>query len=491
MNKSIMRLLAIALTVTLFSTYSRAEVRLPGIIGDHMVLQQKSDARLWGWTEAGKTVAVKCSWNNKTVSARSDSKGAWEVRVKTPAAGGPYEITIDDGKRITLKDVLIGEVWLCSGQSNMEMPLKGFEYGQYVEGAQDYIANANPERPIRMAQLKLDYSPTPKEDCEVRWVTNSAEFLPDISACAVFFGDYMQSALNIPIGLIITDWGASTIETWMNRESIMRVLPNTDFSILEDPDNYKNSPQQTPTLLFNAMVYPLRKYTVKGMIWYQGESNIPNYQDYADLQDSFITLWRETFDNPDMPFCFTQIAPFEYPYANKRAAYLREQQSISLKRIKNASMAVTIDIGEKSVIHPRNKQEVSKRLAWGALALGYGRQIEYQSPEYVSHEVDGGRIIIHTSNSKQGLHANLKEGELIPGFEIAGEDKHFYPAYVALIHKPEEAIAVSSPEVPRPIAVRYCFKDYQPGFLFNSYGLPLAPFRSDNWDDAQGPVFWW
>ena len=164
-----------------------------------------------------------------------------------------------------------------------------------------------------------------------------------------------------------------------------------------------------------------------------------------------------------MPFCFTQIAPFEYPYANKRAAYLREQQSISLKRIKNASMAVTIDIGEKSVIHPRNKQEVSKRLAWGALALGYGRQIEYQSPEYVSHEVDGGRIIIHVSNAEQGLH----------------------------IHKPEEAIAVSSPEVPRPIAVRYCFKDYQPGFLFNSYGLPLAPFRSDNWDDAQGPVFWW
>ncbi|MBR1926993.1 MAG: sialate O-acetylesterase [Bacteroidales bacterium] len=491
MNKIIKILAAIVFLTVSLSVSSGAAIKLPGIIGDHMVLQQQTDARLWGWSAPGKRVSVNCSWNNKTVSTKSDRDGAWEVRVKTPSAGGPYEITIDDGKKTVIKDVLIGEVWLCSGQSNMEMPLEGFEYGQYVIGARDYIASARSERPIRMAQLPLDYSLTPKDDCEVSWVTNSPENLPEISACAVFFGDYLQRVLGVPIGLIITDWGASTIESWMDRESILEAVPKADFSILESPEKFKNFPQQTPTLLFNAMVNPLRKYTLKGLIWYQGESNIPNYQDYDNLQRSFISLWRKTFENPGMPFCFTQIAPFEYPYEVKRAAFLRERQAMSLGLIENASMAVTIDLGEKYVIHPRHKREVAERLALGALAIGYGRQIKYLSPEYLSHEIEGSRIIIHTSESEQGLHAEIEEGGFIPGFEVAGDDKRFYPAQAALIHRPEEVIAISSPEVPKPVAVRYCFKDYQPGVIFNNYGLPLAPFRSDDWDDAKGPVFWW
>lgn len=485
MKRILTFVLALAISIS-----SDASIRLPQIIGDHMVLQQNTKAGLWGWATPSHSVSVSCSWSGRSYTTKSDAEGRWSVKVETPSAGGPYEITISDGQKLKLTDILIGEVWLCSGQSNMEMPLEGFEYGQYVVGAQDFIANARPQKPLRMAQLALDYSIDPKDDCHTTWQTNDPAILPKISACAAFFGDYLQNALDVPVGLIITDWGASTIEAWMDKESIFGIRPGYDFSILNDPDKVSRCPQQTPTVLFNAMVLPLKDYTVKGLIWYQGESNIPVYQDYALLQKAFIDLWRKTFNCPDMAFCYAQIAPFEYPYAKKEAAFLREQQDMGESIMDNAAMAVTIDLGEQYVIHPRKKMEVAKRMAWGALALAYDRQIEYQSPRYVSHETDGGRIIVHISNAELGLHCTAPDGA-IPGFEVAGEDRRFYPAQAALIHRPEEVLAVSSPQVPHPVAVRYCFKDYQPGYLYNSYDLPLAPFRTDDWDDAKGPVFWW
>jgi sialate O-acetylesterase len=381
---------------------------------------------------------------------------------------------------------MVGEVWLCSGQSNMEMPVAGFNNGngEYVEDAQTFITQANPSRPIRMIQLEKGYSVTPLDDCKAKWMTNNPESVAMTSATAYFFADYVQKTLNVPVGIIVTDWGGSNIETWMDEPTLKKTFPDTDFSILKNEAEYKKRINQTPTLLFNAMIMPLKNYAIKGVIWYQGESNISNYQKYPALQKAMVGLWREVFNNPGMPYYFTQIAPYRYSGVdNRESAFQQESQFKSMSEIENSGMIVTVDIGDETSIHPQKKREVGERLAYWALGNTYGLSITYKSPYYKSMETGDGAIIVYTEGCERGLHNGQGRTAPIIGFEIAGDDRVFHPAEAKILrNKGARAIEVRHPDVKNPVAVRYCFKNYQPGYLYNHCGLPLAPFRTDDWD---------
>ncbi|MDR1097074.1 MAG: sialate O-acetylesterase [Tannerella sp.] len=461
-----------------------SEIKLPAIVGDHMVLQQKANVNLWGRADANKDVTVRCSWNNTVHTARAGNDGKWILQVSTPSAGGPYEMTISDGTETKISDILIGEVWLCSGQSNMEMPVSGFGNGEYVGYAQEAVTQANPSHPLRMAQLEKDYSAVPREDCKTKWMTDSPDAVSRISATAYFFANYVQKALDIPVGIIVTSWGGSNIETWIDEPTLKKTFPDTDFSLLKDENEYKKRPNQTPTLLFNAMIMPVKNYTVKGVIWYQGESNIGNYRKYPALQKAMVGLWREVFNNPDMPYYFTQIAPYRYSGVdNRESAFLQESQFRSMLEIENSGMAVTVDIGDETSIHPARKREVGERLAYWALGNTYGLPVKYKSPSYRSMETAEGKITVHFNDCDKGLHNGPGRTEDIIGFEIAGEDKVFHAAEAKLLRdKGSRAIEVSHPGIKNPVAVRYCFKNYGPGYLYDNCGLPLAPFRTDDWD---------
>ncbi|MDR0395491.1 MAG: sialate O-acetylesterase [Tannerella sp.] len=463
----------------------RSEIKLPAIVGDHMVLQQNTKVGLWGWAIENKEVTVRCSWDHTTYTTTAGNDGKWALQIGTPSAGGPYEIIISDGKETKIKDILIGEVWLCSGQSNMEMPMSGFGNGEYVEDAQKFITQANPARPLRMAQLERVYSTVPLEDCKTKWMTNNPEAVSRISATAYFFADYVQKTLDIPVGIIVTSWGGSNVETWIDEPTLKKTFPDMDFSILKNEDEYKKRPNQTPTLLYNAMIMPVKNYTVKGVIWYQGESNIGNYRQYPALQKAMVGLWRESFANPDMAYYFTQIAPYRYSGVdNRESAFLQESQLKSMHEIENAGMAVTVDVGDDISIHPAKKREVGERLAYWALGKTYGLPVKYKSPSYQSMETEDGKIIVHFDECNGGLHNRLGRAASITGFEIAGEDKIFHPAEALLRRdKGSRAIEVSHPDVKKPMAVRYCFKNHQPGYLYDNNGLPLTPFRTDDWEN--------
>jgi sialate O-acetylesterase len=468
----------------LFISGANCEIRLPAVIGDHMVLQQKTKANLWGWADAGKEVSIRGSWDNKTYTTKAGNDGKWILALNTPSAGGPYEIVISDGKEITINNVMIGEVWLCSGQSNMEMPVSGFGNGEYVAHAQEFITRACPSRSLRMIQLEKGYSVTPLDDCKAKWMTNNPESVAMISATAYFFADYVQKTLNVPVGIIVTSWGGSNIETWINEPTLKKTFPDMDFSILKNESEYKKSPNQIPTLLLNAMIMPLKNYTIKGVIWYQGESNIGNYQRYPALQKAMVGLWRELFNNPEMSYYFTQIAPYRYSGVdNRESAFQQEAQFESMNEIENSGMIVTVDIGDETSIHPQEKREVGERLAYWALGNTYGLPVKYKSPYYKSMETEGEKIIVHFEECDRGLHNGQGRTASIVGFEIAGDDKVFHSAEAKILrNKGSRAIEVSHPDVKNPVAVRYCFKNYQPGYLYDNYGLPLTPFRTDEWD---------
>ena len=456
-----------------------AKVTLPPVFGDHMVLQQKTSAAIFGKAEPGKTVTVKTSWNKKKVSAVADSEtGRWLVRVQTPAAGGPYEITISDGDKTVLSDVLIGEVWWASGQSNMEMPMKGYS-SQPAKGATKLITRAKASRPLRICNIQKQSSIHVQDSCAGAWAQNTPDVVANTSATAYFFADALQDVLEVPVGIIVTSWGGSSIEAWIKREVIEKDFPEFDLTFLNGSVEIpKRRVHQWPTLLYNGQVAPLVPFTFKGMIWYQGETNRPKPDQYVRLQMAYVEMMRSEFQVPDAPFYCVQIAP--YPYDNGRkthSGYLCEAQQKSVQQLKHAGYVTTTDIGEYGTIHPCRKQEVGERLAWLALQNDYGMDaIEATAPYYKSVEFKEGAAFVTMNVSNQGLSPM---GAEISGFEIAGADHRFYPAKAWRTHRAE--VKVWSDQVPEPVAVRYCWRNWCVGGLFNNYGIPAGPFRTDNW----------
>jgi len=473
------KIVSLILTAVIFGGMTaRATITLPSVISDNMVLQQQTDAALWGVADCGKKVSVSTSWDNASYSAKADAKtGKWIVRVKTPAAGGPYTITISDGTPVTLKNVLIGEVWFCSGQSNMEMPVKGYG-SQPARGGMEAIVNAKPSRQIRMCNIARQSSTQLMDATSGSWLEHTPENVGNTSATAYFFADAVEKAIDVPVGIIVSCWGGSSIETWLNRETIETLFPEFSLGHLDGTEKIKRD-NQDPCLLFNGQVSPIVPYSFKGMLWYQGETNRGRAQQYIRLQTEYVKMMRNLFNEPLAPFYFVQIAP--YPYDNPdsfASGYFCEAQAKTLETIPYSGMAVTCDIGEFGTIHPCRKQEVGQRLAYLALAHDYGfSAITADAPSYKDVEFKDGRAYVTFNTDKLGLSPM---GVDLPGFEIAGEDKVFKPAK-ARFSKGNQVV-VSSEDVPSPVAVRYCFRNMCTGGLYNNFGIPAAPFRTDDWD---------
>ena len=338
----------------------------------------------------GNCRTVSTSWSKEKTVVKAGDDGKWTVSVKTAGAGGPFEITFNDGDILTLKNILLGEVWFCSGQSNMEMPIKGFN-NQSVEGAADVIIGARPETPIRMCTVRRTASCTPQENCDARWLEHTPENVAGTSATAYFFAEYLQKTLNVPVGIIISAYGGTPIEAWMDKKTISEKFPEFNLAFLDADQKPKNL-QHQPTTLYNSMVAPVIPYTVKGIIWYQGESNRKREKQYERLQPEFVGMLREQWGIGEIPFYYVQIAPYNYdnPMDND-GAKIREAQMKNLAAIPSSGMAVTLDIGDPDCIHPAKKKEVGHRLAYMALEKNYGfTMIDSYAPVYQSMEVRNG-----------------------------------------------------------------------------------------------------
>jgi len=464
----------------------QAKVTLPSFISDNMVLQQQTEVKLWGWTDSGKAVKVTTGWDGKSVSASPDKSGKWMVSVPTPEASlTPWEISFSDGESLSIKNVLIGEVWFCSGQSNMDMVVRGYS-GQPTEGGVDAILAANPARPIRICTIKKNYSTEPVETSEGSWQENDPQTVAKTSATAYFFADCLQSALGIPVGILITCRGGSTIETWIDRETIEKGFADEfDLSYLDRPwdpaGKIKGADHRLPCMLYNGQVHPLEPFTFKGMIWYQGEANRTRPEQYLRLMQAYAAMMREKFQNPGAPYYFVQIAPYIYSSDGDNtfiSGYMYEAQQKAAETIPNSAMACTVDVGAANVIHPPKKREVGRRLAMLALARDYGvNVIDPYSPTFQKVEFADGKALVTFKMGTMGLSPMNVDLE---GFEVSGADKVFHPAK-ARVGKDRKTIRVWSDEVSEPVAVRYCWRDYAEGTVYNNYGIPVAPFRTDDW----------
>ncbi|WP_152286570.1 sialate O-acetylesterase [Flavicella marina] len=452
--------------------YSQTE--LASFFSDHMVLQQNENVSIWGTENPKKKITITSSWG-ETVSTKTDKNGEWNVKLKTPAAGGPYSIEINGSETLLLNDVMIGEVWLCSGQSNMEMPVKGFK-NQPVNGSQDAILNGN-NKNIRVFSVARNQSLKPIKNVEGNWKVASSKTVGDFSATAYFFGNQIQQTINVPVGLIVTSWGGSRAEAWTD-EATLKAFKSAKIPT-EIPEK---SIQHTPTLLYNAMLHPIVGYTLKGAIWYQGESNKNQASEYQDLITSMVTSWRKQWNQGDFPFYFVQIAPYIYN-KNVNSAFLREAQLHTLNSLKNSGMAVTLDIGNKTYIHPAEKKKVGERLAYWALAKDYNVPgIEYSGPVFDTMNIDGAIATITFKNTPNGISSFGKE---VTGFEVAGDDKIFHPAKATIIRKgyTNGAVTIESEKVKNPVAVRYNFKNFVEASIFSTAELPASSFRTDNWSE--------
>ena len=639
------------------SAIAEAKVVLPSVFSDNMVFQQKTNAAIWGKADAGKTITIKTSWNGKTYTGKTDANGNFKVTLATPSYGGPYNVTISDGEAMTLNNVLIGDVWVCSGQSNMEMPLEG--WGKIVNYEQE-IKEANYPN-IRLLQGVHVTSNTPLDDAKVTnngWTPCTPKYIAEFSAVAYFFAREINKKTGIPIGLIHTSWGgtiaeawtsAATLKTmpdfvqavkqienadqsggqtyeqkmknWMNmlaekdaglkqlqpqwlspsqdvsswqsmtiptvweqagmpgfdgivwmRKNItipqswegkelkvnLGTIDDTDLTYFDNeligsgagfitPRNYKVSgdkvkagnhvitvritdtggeggiwgakgvmslvsengekisldgewkyniglnlrdvapmptandgPNRT-TVLYNAMIHPYLQFPIKGAIWYQGESNADRANQYRTLFPTMITDWRKSWNQPNFPFYFVQLANFMKEEAQpvpSAWAELRDAQRQTLSLL-NTGMAVAIDIGDAADIHPKNKQDVGLRLALIALAKDYGVKIPYSGPVYKSQQKTGNSIKLTFTAADGGLKA--KDGAELKGFAIAGADQKFHWATATI---KGNQIIVSSPDVANPVAVRYAWANNPVCNLVNGAGLPASPFKTDTWKDT-------
>lgn len=462
-------LICLSLSIT---GYTKATIKLPAYLSDNMVLQQQSSNTIKGYGNKESDITLTTSWDGKKYTTKSNKKGYFEITIETPSYGGPYDITITDGNtRSTLKNILIGDVWLCSGQSNMEMPVKGFR-GQPVNNSHQAIIAADSRRNLRLFTVKRAYSTTPADDVEGIWTKADSKNVSEFSAVAYFFGNILENKLNIPIGLIHSSWSASKIEAWMDKETLSS-FSEIDLSVLGNSEfGYPNG---TPTLLYNAMIYPLHGLSVKGVIWYQGESNSSQPELYSRLFRSWVEQWRVFFANPQMPVYYTEIAPYQSSDKNDiNLPLFRESQLKSMAEIPNIGMAFTTDIGNEKFIHAPEKQKVGERLAYWALAKTYGIEgFAYCGPVFNSMKMNGSIAELTFDYAQEGLNP---ENEPVKGFEIAGEDGVFTEAKAEIING-SSVVKVWNDSISVPAEIRYCFRNYTEGNLQNNAGLPAISFR--------------
>lgn len=481
-----------------------ANVALPALFSDGMVLQRNAPVPVWGTADAGETVAVSLGLQKQTVVAGPDGK--WMLRLAPMAAGGPFEITVSGKNTLKLQNVLIGEVWLASGQSNMELRLPR------VTNAAREIAAANYPM-IRMFRVARSIAEEPQQSTRGAWQAASPQTASDFTAVGYFFARELYQKLKIPIGLIHASYGGTPAEAWTSRAAMQAnpdlqiIFTQWEKTVAAHPEARQKYDRQmvrwkeraakakaegkpepaaliappgpggkaTPSGLYNGMIAPLIPYVIKGVIWYQGESNTRDPALYRKLFPALIADWRRNWRAGDFPFLFVQLANFknlQTAPSEGSWAPLREAQAMALS-VPNTGMATTIDLGEAGDIHYANKQDVGRRLALVALATQYGQNIEYSGPRYEGMTIEKGLIRLKFSHA-DGLVA--KGGTEVKGFAITGKDGNFVWAQARI---EGSQVVVSSPQVPEPVAVRYGWADNPIGNLFNAAGLPASPFRTD------------
>lgn len=464
-----------------FSHLIYAEVKLPAIVSSNMVLQRDTTIKIWGWATPKETITLDASWLDNVLKITANTNGDWEINIKTTNSKTPQtiELTSADSK-IKLDNILFGEVWVCSGQSNMFQPMKGYSGQPTFEGPMAAAKANNPN--LRLFSVKKIGSKIPLDDINeyVGWKEASPENVIDFSAVAYFFGQQLQEILDVPVGLIHTSWGGSKVQAWISKD----MLTKYETVDIETKDISKST-QRISTVLFNAMIHPITNFTIKGALWYQGESNRNEPKHYEKVFPAMVKDWRSRWNIGDFPFYFVQIAPFSYGGNDsfntfKNSAFIRESQLKCVDLIPNSGIAITMDIGSEDFIHPPKKKEVADRLLFNALNQTYGyKSIDYNTPVFDSQEEKDGGLLLKFKNAEQGLftYNTLKE------FEIAGEDKIFYPAEATIIDR--KHLLVKNSSVQNPVAVRYAWKNWVKGTLFSTSLLPVSSFRTDAWDDAK------
>jgi len=516
-SKVLRMLLYPALSIVALSIFSTAaaSVRLPRVFGAKMVLQQQAPIQVWGWADAGEKVTVKISENEKSTTA--DANGEWRVTLPAMPAGGPYEMTVTASNKVSLSDVLVGEVWLCSGQSNMEWNVESS-----ADGPQEVAAANYPQ--IRLFQISHSQAGQPMPDVEAEWKPCRPDTVKGFSGVGYFFGRELHKQLNVPVGLINASWGGTRIEPWTppvgftfepslkfiteqveKADAQFRSQLPGDIARLEKwkaetktaldkkteipmfprwPSHplVKPAHPTEPTVLYNAMIHPIVPFAIKGAIWYQGEAHIYEQRGpamlYHDKMKGLIKGWRKVWNEGEFPFYFVGLAPFRYQaqVSPTMLPEVWEAQAAILGAVPHAGMAVIVDIGNVADIHPRNKQDVGKRLALWALAKDYGKNVEYSGPVYKSKSIEGNKIRLKFDHIGTGLVS--RNGKPLTWFEIAGADKKFVKAKAEI---DGETVLVSSEEVAAPVAVRFAWNQEAEPNLSNKEGLPAWPFRTEKW----------
>ena len=509
-------LFLIGLLLFLTQPFIHAEVTLPHVIGSNMVLQRNMQAPIWGWAAPGEEVTITLSAEAEgvepisTTTAVADAEGNWQVKLPAMAAGGPYTLRIKGSNTLELTNVLFGEVWVCSGQSNMQWSVNASKDNEAEIAAAMYPK-------IRLFYIPRVPSGLLQKDVAADWYETTPETISNFSAVAYYFGRKLYKNLDVPIGLINTSWGGTRIEPWtppvglagvpalaaINKEvediqtNYRAQLPEkmdaieawiaetrkaleTDVQLRQMPNNtHPLAHQQRPTALYNGMVHPIVPYAIRGALWYQGESNLRDGMLYHEKMKALINGWREVWGQGDFPFYFVQLAPFNYGGRNASPFFLPqiwEAQTTTLA-LPNTGMAVTTDIGNLRDIHPRNKQDVGRRLALWALAKDYGRDdVTYSGPLYKSMAVEGDTIRLTFNHIGSGLTS--RDEEPLTWFQIAGEDKEFVEAKATI---DGDTVIVSSDAIANPVAVRFGWhQSAEPNFM-NKEELPASPFRTDSW----------
>jgi sialate O-acetylesterase len=498
MRKSATAVLWLVLAALGGATQPRAELKVHSLFQEHMVLQSDFACPVWGTVEPGEEITVSIAGQKKT--AKADAAGKWSLKLDPMKAGGPHEMTVAGRATVTIPDVLVGEVWVCSGQSNMEMVVNS------CLNLAEEKASANFPN-VRHFLVKKNPQDAPVADVSGSWKPTTPENVGGFTAVGYFFGRELHQKLNVPIGLIHTSWGGTAAELWTSKPVLEgnEILKPIVANFSKKLENYEKqvaghkeaaekakaegkpapkapSKPMSPSCLYNGMIAPVLPYGIKGAIWYQGESNAGAAKQYQTLFPEMIKNWRKDWGQGDFPFGFVQLANFQARKdapADSNWAELREAQTMTLS-LPKTGMAVIIDIGDAKDIHPKNKQDVGKRLALWAQSQVYGKELpEYSSPLYESMKVDGGKVRIAFKHTGTGLEA---KGGKLTGFAIAGEDKTFVWADAAVDGK---TVVVSSDKVAKPVAVRYAWADNPECSLYNKEGLPASPFRTDDWPRKQ------
>ncbi len=502
MKKSILLILTV-----FYSVITYADVKLNALFSDNAVFQRNAEVPVWGWADEGEKVTVEFVGQKVSTIAKN---GKWMLKLKPMKENSqPQEMTVKGKNTLKIKNILIGEVWICSGQSNMEWALSR------TTGGEEAVANSTNDQ-LRLFVVPHNVQMKPVDNVNAKWVLSEPKTTKMNSAVGYYFLSKLQKELNVPVGMLEVAFGGTVIESWISQD-VLNAMPVKDKYMdlatmkaeyeanelklkpikdawLKAVDSCKTNNLPAPlrptvlpsefkgtTTIYNGEICPIVPYAVKGIAWYQGESNayVKRADTYAALLPAMIKLWRSDWNRPDLPFIIFQITPNRKPQTdpNEKSgiAVLQEAQLKTCQTIPYTALVTTMDVAESDV-HYKNKQPVGERAFKAAMSLAYGKNIEYCGPIYKSMKVDGNKISIDFSHAASGI---MQKGDRLKGFVVSGTDKKFSFAEARIVGN---TVIISSANVPQPVAVRYGWADFPSVNLFNKEGIPASPFRSDDWD---------